>query len=66
MQLTINGETREYGAVASLLQLIEQLNLDTKRCAIECNQAIVPKALYKRTQLKEGDILEIVAFMGGG
>ena len=37
-----------------------------KLVAIEKNGEIVPKALYESTLLKDGDILEVVSFVGGG
>ncbi|WP_294352643.1 sulfur carrier protein ThiS [uncultured Clostridium sp.] len=36
------------------------------RVAVELNGNIVPKSLYEKTILKEGDILEVVSFVGGG
>ena len=33
---------------------------------VECNEEIVPKADYATRQLQDGDIVEIVSFVGGG
>ena len=33
---------------------------------IELNEAILPKDSYASTILKDGDVLEIVSFVGGG
>ena len=38
----------------------------TERIAVEKNGVIVPKAQYGLTELKAGDVLEIVSFVGGG
>ena len=34
--------------------------------AVERNEAIVAKEAYETTKLEQGDILEILTFMGGG
>jgi sulfur carrier protein len=34
--------------------------------AVEYNEEIISKEQYERIILKEGDVLEIVRFMGGG
>lgn len=65
MQLTINGELREV-APGSVTNLLQQLDIDPLRVAVELNQDILPKAAYGATTLKDNDILEIVQFVGGG
>ena len=34
--------------------------------AVELNEAILPKAEYAGTVLKDGDCVEVVSFVGGG
>ncbi|MCD8124523.1 MAG: sulfur carrier protein ThiS [Lachnospiraceae bacterium] len=36
------------------------------RIAVECNGQIVPKAEYAAKVLADGDVLEVVSFVGGG
>lgn len=36
------------------------------RIAVECNEEILPKSQYSRKILEDGDVLEIVSFVGGG
>jgi thiamine biosynthesis protein ThiS len=66
MQLTINGEARQYDALTSLSSLIETLGLDPRKVAIERNLEIVPRSTYAATSLADGDRIEIVHFIGGG
>jgi sulfur carrier protein len=33
---------------------------------VEVNEEIIPKATYNHTILKDGDIVEVVSFVGGG
>jgi thiamine biosynthesis protein ThiS len=66
LRLTINGEERELAAVATLEALVAVLGLDKRKLAIERNLEIVPRSLFARTALADGDRIEIVAFVGGG
>ncbi|EDU36649.1 MULTISPECIES: sulfur carrier protein ThiS [Clostridium] len=34
--------------------------------AVECNGYIVPKTQYKEKILTDGDVIEVVSFVGGG
>ncbi len=65
MQITINGKINNIQA-ANIADLIAELALNSRQVAIERNQEIVPKSAYKATMLAAGDIIEIVAFVGGG
>lgn len=63
--ITING--KEY--VSSSINLKEYLdhnNYNISHIAIEKNGAILPKSKYNEEILKDGDVIEIVSFVGGG
>jgi sulfur carrier protein len=64
--IMINGEPRPITAPLSLAKLIDTLGLDTRKVAVERNEAIVPRSTYAETWLAAGDRLEIVHFIGGG
>jgi sulfur carrier protein len=49
----------------SVTALLGTLGIEPLRVAVELNLEILPKAEYG-TELKEGDRLEIVHFVGGG
>jgi thiazole synthase len=66
MLVTINGEARTLVAAVSLDTLLNDLGLDRAKVAVERNLEIVPRSAYDRTQVAEGDRLEIVHFIGGG
>ncbi|MDE6501843.1 MAG: sulfur carrier protein ThiS [Ruminococcus sp.] len=62
--ITVNGEKMDFsGTVAELLDVMEY---NGKRVAVELNENIVPKAEYENTAVSDGDKLEIVRFVGGG
>ncbi len=66
MELTINGKTRPYGGAPTVVALLDSLNLDANRVAVEHNRAVLLKERFAATTLKDGDSLEIVQFVGGG
>ena len=66
MTLHINGQPREFATALTLSTLVEQLGMKVDRLAVELNLEIVPRAQWESTNLKDGDKLEIVHFVGGG
>ncbi len=66
MKIIVNGEEREIGDGILLSTLIQELGISCARVAVERNREIVPPEVYEKTQLKQGDRLEIVSFVGGG
>ena len=66
MNLTVNGELRDFPPLADLAALVATLGLDGRKVAIERNLEIVPRSAYGKTRLADGDRIEIVHFIGGG
>lgn len=66
MDITINGEMRRLEGPLTLSALLETLEIEPRKIAIERNLEIVPKSLYGETALSDGDRIEIVQFVGGG
>jgi thiamine biosynthesis protein ThiS len=66
LSLVLNGESRVMEAVRTVADLVGALGLDARKVAVERNLEIVPRSLYDRTELADGDRLEIVHFIGGG
>jgi sulfur carrier protein len=66
MKLQINGEEKSFEGPSTLAHLIEILGMKSDRVAVELNGEIVPRNLWSETNLKEGDRLEVVHFVGGG
>ena len=64
--VTLNGEAKQVRPPATVVHLLAEIGLDTRKVAVERNEAIVPRARYAETWLAEGDALEIVHFIGGG
>jgi len=66
IQLVINGEDTSLESVTTVSNLIEYLDLEHGKLAIEINQEIVPRSQFDTYCLTEGDIIEIVQAIGGG
>ncbi|EJU11380.1 MULTISPECIES: sulfur carrier protein ThiS [Sphingomonadaceae] len=64
--LTVNGEPRRIAAGSSIADLVAQIGLDPKKVAVEHNAEIAPRSTLADVTLSEGDVLEIVHFVGGG
>ena len=50
----------------SVVDVIDEMNIDIRTIAVELYEEIVSKADYDKTTLKDGDVLEVVSFVGGG
>lgn len=61
----ING-TQLDAAGKTLAEYLAGTSYDPARIAVERNGEIVPKARYGDTVLVDGDIVEVVSFVGGG
>ena len=66
MQVTINGEARQFAHSLTVAELVTQLGVDTRQAAVEINREIVPKSAYGSRAVAERDEIEIVGFIGGG
>ncbi len=66
MKIVVNGDEQEVAGPITLTALLTQLNIDPRRVAVEHNLTVVKRANYDLTQIREGDQIEIVNFVGGG
>jgi sulfur carrier protein len=66
VRLTVNGEPREMPAGTTVRRLVELLDLAGGPVAVERNGEVVPRADHGTTELRDGDAVEIVHFVGGG
>jgi thiamine biosynthesis protein ThiS len=66
IQITVNGESRTVPDGLSLQSLLQFLNIDPSRVAVEHNLVIARKAAWGETRVNAGDQFEVVWFVGGG
>ncbi|WRP04721.1 sulfur carrier protein ThiS [Rossellomorea aquimaris] len=67
MELRINGQLVTVPeSISTVLELIHHFNLENRMIIVEQNQTILEKKEHEITKVKNGDILELVQFVGGG
>lgn len=66
MNITVNGRPRETVDNETITGLLAASNLQPAATVVERNGDIVDRADYTTTTLEEGDVLELVRFVGGG
>ena len=66
IKITVNGKQMQVIPKFSLKSLIAKLKIPLNKIAIELNKKIIDKKNISNIQLKKGDKIEIVHFIGGG
>jgi thiamine biosynthesis protein ThiS len=67
LALTVNGDRRSVAPGTSLSAFLASLALDPRLVVIEHNRTILrDRDAYPSLVLQDGDVLEIVHFVGGG
>jgi thiamine biosynthesis protein ThiS len=65
ISITVNGEPRRTTA-ATIAGFVHELGLKVAKVAVEHNGLIAPRSTLEQVPLADGDVLEIVHFVGGG
>lgn len=66
MNILLNGEPHALTGATTVAQLLEQLELQGRRIAVELNHEIVVRSAWADTVLKDSDQVEVVHAIGGG
>lgn len=66
IELLVNGEPRAVTPGATLLDLLETLDLDPGVVVVEHNRRIVRRPALGDVRVAPGDAVELVHFVGGG
>jgi thiamine biosynthesis protein ThiS len=66
IRIQLNGEPHGADSGITVARLVEQLKLKPGRIAVEINRAVVPKLSFEQTVINDGDVVEIINFVGGG
>lgn len=66
MTIILNGENKQIDNNTNIAQLLQSLDLASKRLAVEINQQIIPRSHFASHSLNELDKVEIVQAIGGG
>jgi sulfur carrier protein len=66
MHAKVNGDSVELPEGLTVADLLRHLGVRAERVAVERNGAVVKRARLLEEKIAEGDVLEIVTFVGGG
>ncbi|MEG0050736.1 MAG: sulfur carrier protein ThiS [Terrisporobacter sp.] len=64
--MKVNGKEIEFQSDKTILDLLNDYNLNKDRVVVEINLEIVENEKYETYVLKEHDAIEIISFIGGG
>ena len=64
--ITLNGQQTEIKDGITVTELLTEKQFRIALVAVEYNGRILKKNEYDTTVLNDGDIIEVVSFMGGG
>lgn len=66
MELSINGKKKEYQDNMTIQQLLKLTGIPPEQVVIELNHSILSPDMHDTTELKDGDTIELIQFVGGG
>jgi sulfur carrier protein len=66
IDVVVNGQPKAIPQGQTILGLLDQLQLDPARVAVELDRRIVKQPRWPETVLEPGAQIEIVQFVGGG
>ncbi len=64
--IRLNGEAYQVDRPLTVSELLDQLDVDPRRIAVEHNLVVVKRPNFDTTTIHAGDEVEIVNFVGGG
>lgn len=65
MKIRLNGRETET-ACTTLLELVAEQDLETASLIAEYNFQVVRQEVWQNTRLSDGDVVELLSFVGGG
>lgn len=66
IHIHVNGQARTWRDGATVADLLQELDIRTERVAVELNLEILDRVVFGQRELKNGDRVEILGFIGGG
>ena len=66
MKITVNGQEKDYYGPPWMTSFLESLSISTRPVVVERNLRVVPRNELDREPIEDGDVIEIIRFVGGG
>ena len=64
--ITVNGEKRTLENPVTVTEYLKACNYAPVQVVVERNKELIKRETYETSVLKDGDVVEILQFMGGG
>jgi thiamine biosynthesis protein ThiS len=66
LKITLNGKPNEVNAGTTVSELLAKWKIRPELVTVEVNENILQKLEYESTEIRQGDKVEFVFYMGGG
>jgi sulfur carrier protein len=66
ISIQLNGQARNVVAGMTISDLLGELKIESRYCAVERNCDVVPREQHAQCQLQPADTIEVVTLVGGG
>ena len=66
IKITLNGKPQEIQAGMTVTALLVKWKMKPELVTVEINENILQKLDYESTEIKNGDKVEFIFYMGGG
>ncbi|MFN5102562.1 MAG: sulfur carrier protein ThiS [Planctomycetota bacterium] len=66
VEFEFNGKLHKSPSETTIRGLLESSQIESRYCAVEVNEEILPKDQYDLYRVKPGDRIEVVTLVGGG
>ena len=66
MEITVNGQKKDYFGPPWMTSFLESLGISPRPVVVERNLRVVPRKELDKEPVEDGDTIEIIRFVGGG
>jgi len=67
MKIKINGQSHTFATEVTVAQILTELKIPREHgIAVALNGSVIPRSQFQKTQIQDGDKLEIVHATAGG
>jgi len=66
IEITLNGRQRSVPEGLTLAGLLEHIDIHPRMVVVEWNREIIRHEHYSEIVVRDGDVIELVHFVGGG
>jgi len=66
IDIVLNGETKGIENEVTLDRLLDLFSMPRQRVAVELNRSVVRRGDWAETLVSDGDVIEVIHFVGGG